>query len=248
MQRSRKHTAATGGATIIGLHVALLSFACNGPSGQFYLVQNQVPSAGCVIPAGEGALYRGEGVLDVRVPVTESDGAYLLFPLLKGDGVEPNRIALRGFEVDLHFVDGSPEVGDFFAGLGADPSTEALVRYQSPWSGSVPPGGGTATAATSAFPAETARRLRDADLLRDGSYARVNALVRAFGDKLDGRIKSDVFTYPIRVCDGCLINRITTCPASAPVLKGGVCNPAQDVPVDCCTQGVDLVCPASSAP
>jgi hypothetical protein len=239
---------------LMGLHAVLLFVACNGPSGQFYVVQNQVPNAGCVIPAGEGALYKGEGILDIRVPVTASDGAYLLFPLLKndlpvsGDGVEPNRIALAGFEVDLRFVDGPSEAGDFFAQLAADPSTEALVRYQSPWSGSVSPGGGTTTAVTAAFPGDTARRLRDTDILRDGSYARVDALVRAFGNKLDGRIKSDVFTYPIRICDGCLINRITTCPASPPILTGGVCNPGQDAPVDCCTQGVDLICPAPSAP
>ncbi len=72
--------------------------------------------------------------------------------------------------------------------------------------------------------------------------------MRAFGNKLGGQIKSDVFTYPIRICDGCLINSITTCPATGPVLQGGVCNPSQDAPVDCYTAGTDLICPATSAP
>ncbi len=228
---------------------------CGGPNGQFYVVHNQVPGAGCVIPADKGGVYQGEGVLDIRVPSFGSDGAYVLFPLLQNDlpvegqgGVEPNRIALAGFEVDVRFVGGSAAASDFFAGLLADPSTEALMRYQSPWSGSIDPGGGVTAAATSAFPVETARRLRDGDILADGTQARIEAKVRAFGNKLGGRITSDVFTYPIRICDGCLINSVTTCPAKGPVLQGGVCNPGQDALVDCCTLGADLICPATGAP
>lgn len=239
-----------------GLVVALAGLslaACGGPTGQFYVLHNQVPTAGCVIPADKGALYQGEGVLDVRVP-TSSDAAYLLFPLLENDlpaegqsGVEPNRIALSSFQVDVHFIDGSAEVGAFFAGLAGDPATAALLRYQTPWSGSVVPGGGTTAATTSAFPAAAARLLRDSNLLRDGSYARVEAKVRAVGSKLDGHITSDTFTYPIRICDGCLINSITACPVTGPVLKGGICNVGQDTPVDCCTEGAELICPATGA-
>ena len=245
---------ATVMAVMATLAAALSQSACSGPSGQFYVVHNQVPSAGCVIPAGDSGLYQGEGVLDVRVPTT-SDAAYLLFPLLRNDlpaegegGVEPNRIALAGFEVDVAFVDGNAAAGDFFSGLAADSATQALVRYQSAWSGSVAPAGGMTTAITGIIPAALAQRLRDANILADGSTLRVDARVRAFGDKLGGRIKSDPFTYPIRICDGCLINRVTTCPASGPILKGGVCNPGQDSAVDCCTQGGDLICPATSAP
>jgi hypothetical protein len=227
---------------------------CGGPTGQFYVVHNQVPSAGCVIPASKDAPYQGDGVLDVRVPSLRSDTAYLLFPLLENDlsadgagGVEPNRIALGGFEVDVAFVDGSAAAADFFATIGADPSLTALLHYQTPWSGSVDPAGGTTSTSTGVFPAETARRLRDGNVLGDQGYARVSANVRAFGDTLGGGITSDVFRYPIRICDGCLINSVTACPATGPVLAGGVCNPGQDAPVDCCTQGTDLVCPATTS-
>lgn len=220
------------------------------------MVQNQIPSDGCVVPATEGAIYRGEGVLDVRVPSSSgSDAGYLFFPLLKNDlpveaddGPEPNRIALGGFEIDVRFVDGPSGTAELFGALAADPSTLALLRYQAPWSGSLTPGGGTAAATTSAIPAELVQRLRDSDLLHDAAPVRVNALVRAFGSKQGGSIKSDVFTYPIRICDGCLINSTTACPASGTILKGSACNPAQDSAVDCCTQGADLICPATSAP
>lgn len=243
-------------AALAVLACGVASPGCSGPGGQFYVVQNQVAGAGCTIPADKGALYQGEGTLDVRVPTTR-DAAYLLFPLLQNDlpvegdmGVEPNRIALSGFEVDLRLVTGSQMAADFFASLAADPASvdAALLRYQSPWSGSVAPGGGVTAASTSVFSAELARRLRDGNVLANGSEIRVAAQVRAVGNKVSGRIKSDVFTYPIRVCDGCLINSITSCPATSAVLKGGVCNAGQDAPVDCCTQGADLVCPASTAP
>jgi hypothetical protein len=236
------------------LTAGTVTVACGGTTGQFYVVQNQVPGPGCVIPTTKGGLYQGSGVLDVRVPAA-SDAAYLLMPLLQNDlpaeddmGAEPNRIALTGFEVDIRFVDGSGPAGEFFAQLAADPGTAALLHYQTAWSGSVAPGGGNTAAMTTAFPAETARRLRDSKILADGSLVRVNAQLRAAGRKLTGGVKSDVFTYPIEICDGCLIHSVTTCPAAGAVLKGGICNPGQDAPVDCCTQGADLLCPATAAP
>jgi hypothetical protein len=229
---------------------------CGGPAGQFYVVQNQLPGAGCAIPAGKAAVYQGEGVLDIRVPSTHGDTAYLLFPLLKNDlpaegqgGGEPNRIALGGFEIDIAFVDGSDAARDFFATLLADPAQSALLRYQAPWSGSVDPAGGTTAAATNAFPAETARLLRANGVLADpaSNRAHVDVKIRAFGQTQSGGIKSDVFRYPLQICDGCLINSITSCPAKGPVLQGGMCNPGQDAMVDCCTAGADLICPATSA-
>jgi len=238
-------------ATVCGLAFD----GCGGPTGEFFILHIQVPAEGCVIPADRNAPYKGEGVLDVRVPTPRPDIAYELFPLLENDltsegqgGVEPNRIALAGFDVDINFVDGSDAARAFFESLALDPSTQALLHYQVPWSGSVDPAGGTTSTSTNAFPAETARRLRDSGVLTDGSVALVDAKVRAFGHKLAGSITSDVFTYPIQVCDGCLINSMTTCPASGHVLQGGICNPGQDGLVDCCTRGTDLICPATSAP
>jgi len=212
-----------------------------------------VAGPGCTIPASAGGLYVGQGTLDVRASAGSGTG-YLLFPLLKNDlpgegmgGVEPNRIALDGFDIDLRMMDGPPEAMEYFATLAADPVTAALLRYREPWSGSVDPGGGTTAAITVAFPAEAARLLRASNTLGDGGGARVEVQVRATGRTLSGSLRSDPFKYPVRICDGCLINSISACPAKAPVLQGGVCNPGQDAPVDCCTEGADLICPATSA-
>ena len=40
---------------------------CGQPPDQFIIVQNQVPTAGCVIPTTRGSLYRATGTLDVSL-------------------------------------------------------------------------------------------------------------------------------------------------------------------------------------
>ena len=239
-----------GAACLLAIAVG----GCGQPAGQFFVVQNQSPESGCTIPTGTAGTYQGEGTLDIRVPAS-SDAAYTLFPLLENDlpaagagGPEPNRIALSGFEVEIVFVDGNAASAAAFAAIAADSSTAGLMHFQTPWSGSVAPGGGRTSAGTSAFPAGVAIRLRDSGALSDHSYARVTANVRAHGSTQSGGVTSDVFKYPIRVCDGCLINSITSCPSTTAVLTGGACGPGQDAPVDCCTQGTALICPATTVP
>jgi hypothetical protein len=233
----------------------LVTSGCNGPLGQFFILHNQVPEKGCVIPADKAAPYQGQGVLDLRVPSTSSEAAYLLFPLLQNDlpvdlegGASANRIALTGFDVDLAAVAGSDAFRGFFAAAATDPERVALVEYRVPWSGSLDAGGGNTSAMTNAFPVETALRLRESGALADGSTGIVDARVRARGRTLAGAMTSDTFSYPIRVCDGCLIHHIGACPLTAPVLTGGICNPGQDSAVDCCMDGATLICPATVAP
>ena len=251
---SARHATFATTLTTVCVAVCVLG-GCNGPAGEFYVVHNQVPSAGCVVPADKSAAYLGEGVLDVRVPSRAGDAAYILFPLLQNDlpadgtdGVEPNRIALDLFDIYLSLADGPGAVADLFATLEGDAATAALLHYQAAWSGSVDPGGGNTAAATNAFPAATAQRLAEANALPDGAEAHVVAKVRAHGQRVGGGITSDAFSYPIRICDGCLIHQVTACPTSGAVLQGGVCNPGQDTAVDCCMQGTQLICPATTGP
>jgi hypothetical protein len=228
---------------------------CNTPEGQFFILHNQVPLAGCLIPADKSAAYQGEGVLDLRVPSAQPDAAYLFFPLLQNDlpvdeegDASANRITLTGFDVDLAAESGPDAFRAFFDSAVLDPERVGLVRYRVPWSGSVDAGGGNTSATTNAFPVETALRLRESGALADGSTGFVTAKIRATGRTLGGTRTSDTFSYPIRVCEGCLIHRIDSCPLSAPVLSGGICNPGQDSAVDCCMDGATLTCPATVAP
>ncbi|HEY6826557.1 MAG TPA: hypothetical protein VI259_06860, partial [Gemmatimonadaceae bacterium] len=87
---------------IVGSLAACL-VGCGTPPGAFIIVQNQVPNPDCTIPATKGALYNGDGFVDLSVAT-----GYELFPLLENDfpgpqagqTVDGNRIALSGFDIE----------------------------------------------------------------------------------------------------------------------------------------------------
>ena len=228
---------------------ALASAGCGLPPHQFFIVQDQVPSAGCVINT-DAMLYRGQGVLDVRLVSGTASEAYGVFPLVRNDLPAPaageastNSIELDGFDVDVEPVGTLPAATD---ALMQSLAGGNLVHFRLPWSGVLEPGGGLKAAHVAAIHAELARRIRDAgDLRASGSYIELAARIRVSGDR-SGSVESDPFTFPIRVCDGCLIASVQSCPLSAaPANPGNVCNVAQDDAVDCCLDGGTLTCPAS---
>jgi hypothetical protein len=223
----------------------LLLAGCDSPPNQFFVVHNQAPTAGCLITADRSAPYIGEGVLDVRLVDSSAVNAYLLFPLLQnslppaGDGqIEPNRIALRGFDVDiLEPIDAPQGIRDLFF-------DNPMLHFREPWSGSVEPGGGLTASSVNIIPAQLARDIRATQELPGVSHLQLRVQVRARGERSTGQVESDPFLYPIKICDGCLIARNEPCPfSSATTRTGNACNTAQDSSVDCCTIGDSLICP-----
>ncbi len=235
-----------------GFALGLLLSGCGLPPHQFFIVQNQVPQAGCVIST-ETTLYRGQGVLDVRLVSSAASEAYAVFPLVRNDLPAPaagetsqNSIELQGFDVDIVPMGTQPAATD---ALLTSLEGGNLTHFRLPWSGVLEPGGGLRATTVAAISGELARRLRDTgDLRATGSYLQLGARIRVAGDR-SGAVESDPFLFPIRVCDGCLIGRLESCPlSSAPANTGNVCNVAQDDVVDCCTTGNNLTCPAAVAP
>src|SRR5687768_9686918 len=119
--------------------------ACSGSTDdQFFIVQNQVPEPGCVIPAGRSATYRGSGTLDLSLVNDSTPFAYQLHPLLQNDfpaegegEVEPNRLVLRGFSVEVTLPRDAPaDLVKLFGQLRAGKDAGLLV-YREAWSGSV---------------------------------------------------------------------------------------------------------------
>ncbi|HVR60921.1 MAG TPA: hypothetical protein VMU50_03430 [Polyangia bacterium] len=222
---------------------------CGLPPHQFFIVQDQVPTAGCVVTT-DTTLYRGGGLLDVRLVSSTASEAYGVFPLVRNDLPAPadgesaqNSIELDGFDVDVEAIGTLPAATD---ALMQSLAGGNLVHFRLPWSGVLEPGGGVRAAHVAAIHAELARRIRDTgDLRAAGSYIELGARIRVSGDR-SGNVESDPFTFPIRVCDGCLIGSVQSCPlAAAPANPGNVCNVAQDDVVDCCVTGDALTCPAS---
>ena len=66
--------------------------------------------------------------------------------------------------------------------------------------------------------------------------------VRARGTTLVSSVRSDAFTYPIELCDGCLMIDQGACPATA--VAGNTCYVGQDSSTGCCEQNGSLFCPS----
>lgn len=230
----------------------LALLGCDLPPHQFFIVQDQVPEAGCVVNT-TSTKYRGEGVLDVHLVASTATDGYLVFPLVRNDLPAPaagetsqNSIELRGFDVDIVPIGSLPSATD---ALLTSLQSDTLMHFRLPWSGVLEPGGGVRAAHVAAVSGELARRIRDTgDLRAAGTFIQIGARIRVAGDR-SGSVESDPFLFPIRVCDGCLIGRVDNCPlATAPANVGNVCNLAQDDVVDCCISGSTLTCPATVAP
>jgi hypothetical protein len=249
-------TTVAGGA-VLGA-IALLAGCSGTPPGEFIIVQNQVLGSDCTVPATLGGIYRGEGVLDVRL--IGASGGYQLYPLLQnnfpppggGQNVDANRIALSGFDVDVEAGPAPGAIGDLitsYRNVAANPTpsagdlaNEALVHYSTLTSGSVASGGGNTASGVEVFPAELAQKIRDMAVLSTTNRYWVMTSVRARGNSLVGGVRSDAFKYPIELCDGCLIFNQGTCPVAS--VMGNSCDPGQDDGTSCCEISGSLVCPA----
>jgi hypothetical protein len=230
--------------------LALLAGCSGTPPGLFIIVQDQVPDANCTIPATLGAVYRSQGLLDVRL----SDG-YWLFPLLQNDfpgpsggtDVDANRIALSGYDVDVELAPGAPDspITTLLGGLRGDGASapDPLVQYSTLTSGSVASGGGNTASSVRVFPGELAKMIRDMGVLSPLNHYWVMTSVRARGGNLGiGKVSSDAFKFPLELCDGCLIVDEGVC--SSETTPGNACNLGQDQQVGCCELAGQLICPA----
>jgi len=235
--------------------LALSVAACGRVPGQFEIVQNQVPQAGCLIDTSE-TLYRGDGTLDLALVQPGSLAAYIIFPLLKNNlpastgGPDPNQIEVDSFAVDI----GRSKFGSLPAGVqalfdsleraGPGSPEYALLHYSSPWSLTIP-SGGKAAAHVAGFPIDLAARVAATGAVGVSRTSMlVNIKVRAFGKTNTQSMESDPLDYPVYVCNGCLVANVLTCPfPSAAPNEGNPCNISQDNFVDCCSLNGELICP-----
>jgi len=234
---------------VFGPLAASPMLACGQPPNQFFIVQNQVEEAGCVITTAQSP-YRSRGHMDVRLIQKNAIFGYLAFPLVKNDlpqesgsAAQQNRIALSSFVVDIEAIGPPPaRIADLMANLEA--SSPELLHFRQPTSGSVSPGGGLTATSLTAIGADLARRIRETGELKSVPYLQLGARIKAVGRRGTGEIESDAFLFPIDVCDGCLVAQVAGCPfTTAPINMGNACNVAQDGFVDCCTMGDSLICP-----
>jgi hypothetical protein len=233
----------------------LILAACGRVPGQFEILNDQIPQVsgtGCIIPVDPG-MYSGEGKLDISIVRGDFESAYFVFPLIennlpaaKGTSIDPNEIQLTGFQVDVRSLDPMhtpAAVQAVFDGAGA------FAHYQVPWSGGIASGGGQLSAAVAAFPVELAQAVAGAGNFGVQPSLTVDLQVAVLGTTNSGQhMTSDPFHFPVQLCSGCLVANKLPCPyTTVPTNLGNGCNPAQDDPIDCCTDSGALVCPPTVA-
>jgi hypothetical protein len=233
--------------------LAGLLSSCSDDDGRFFIVQNQVPLAPCTVTT-ERNIYSGEGLMDVALVRGDAAFGYDLFPLLQNDlpasglagSPEPNRLFVRAFRVRVEPGAGAPAaLVQLFDRLSSTDQSRPLVEFQNPWAGTINPGGGLMAAGVGVVPGELARQIRAMRILDTTPTVPLIVRVRAVGQRQDGEVESKEFVFPIKACQGCLIANMRPCPY-APTFRGNGCNVAQDAMVDCCSAGVELICPATA--
>ena len=232
----------------------LVFAACGRVPGQFEILNDQIPQVsgtGCIIPVDPG-MYSGEGKLDISIVRGDFESAYFVFPLIENNlpssssnsSIDPNEIQLSGFQIDITPI-GAPAPASIQPLFDGGP----LVHYQVPWSGGIKSGGGQLSAIVAAFPVALAQSMVAAGGIGSAPSLTVDLNIQALGTTNNGtHMQSDPFHYPVEICSGCLVASVAPCPvAAAPANVGNTCNPAQDLPVDCCTDNGALICPPTVA-
>ncbi len=254
--RSMPRLTLSGPHLLVAVTFSLGFAACGRTPGQFEILNDQVPiisGGGCAIPVNP-TVYQGEGTLDLSIVRADFGSAYFVFPLIENNlpsssngSLDPNEIQLSGFQIDIKPIGAPPpaSIQDVFNKNEGG----ALVHYQIPWSGGIKSGGGQLSAAAAAFPVGLAQQLVAAGGISTEPSLTVDLQIQALGKTNSGlSMQSDPFEFPVQVCNGCLVANVAPCPyAAAPANPGNSCNPAQDVPVDCCTDNGALLCPPTVA-
>ena len=209
--------------------------ACVDAAESIQILQNQVAGEGCVVGTDKST-FQARGRIDVN-----ATGGYLFTPLVENSAVSSQsatrRVFVEGANVDIEFPGGEFSTDDFDA---------ALVSFKKPFSGSIDPGASN----TFAFEVISKKLLDDMATagLAEGSPVEVIAKVEIVGTMDGSGLSSNVFSYPIEVCNGCLTNVVGDCtdlPTELEIRTGGTCQTLQDGVLDCCVKSDETMsCPA----
>ena len=223
---------------LLGLVFAM---GCTEGGKSILILQNTIPGDGCELSTSL-AKFRSSGIIDVQ-----SNTGYLFSPVIQNVAVEEQtpvhfRIAvIEGANVELSFEEGLLDAGQLA-------NISQFVNFSVRFSGVIQPNGGNTTFQFEILPKPVldaiAPRLVDA-----AARTRVRADVEVFGEMSNRTVKSNIYSYWIDVCNGCMTVDNGPCselPTGFTPSPGGECNPLQDVFLDCCTRtGLPPLCPAA---
>lgn len=226
------------------LCLAVVSSACTDAGAVLIILQNQVPDDGCTISGGAGTLFRSRGIIDVNSP-----GGYLFTPVVQnvavGNRDDPSEhlVMVQGGDVEILFPEG-------FSGTENIPDT----LFTTPFSGPISPDGSTTSFGFEVLTRNFLQGVKGTGNLdvSGSNFVTLIAKVSIYGQMDGGTVQSEEFSYPIDVCDSCLIDDFGPCEPT-PDGYTGVSFPClghiQDVLHQCCRDGGGaLRCPGPGGP
>lgn len=192
-------------------------FGCADNDSSLFIRGVMVPSQECSFePSGSASLWT-RGVLDVAFNDVYFAGLLIGNQLLpRGDPnklrTETARILVRGAVVQVNTA----------AGQNLAEYTTNATGFADPARGEAPGWGVSMVALT------PSGLLSRGDVADNDSWSELNIAVSVFGDTLGGdEIESNTFTFPLFVCDGCLLD------CSTATTGTGVCPVTEDLPTSC---------------
>jgi hypothetical protein len=189
---------------------------------------------------------------------SKSSQGYLLTPLNQsrvtssgagsGASVDPSTrtIYLKAANIDLEVKAASVEHAD---GSFSNPTVTIpsnLAKQSSLFSAALQPAG-SVNVAFEILPVQTLRAIEQAVAAAPTDRFRVEVLatVTIVGELNGDDQSAQPFTYPVTVCNDCVVHNVGKCPMTGVPRIGNACNIFQDGDVDCCVDDNNLlVCPA----
>lgn len=236
--------------TFLSLALGLGACVADNADSGLIVLRAATPDSDCrFAPGGDTFMTRGH--------IQSNAGGYLIAPevrndlaLIEGESVSAKTILVNGARVEIEII------GDLFSDAEkAALAEEGLTRFEAPFSGSVEPNGSTATLPFELVPIPLLRRIgaRLPAATEEDPFPSVllDAQLRIIGTRRGADVESNLFHFPVDVCEDCLVRDLGQCvdlPSGQEVSTGGACQPLQDGVLDCC-HGIDpddleVNCPA----
>lgn len=231
--------------------IALSACANQGDEG-FIVLNNTAVTTTCALTGDPAQPFIAHGEI-----YSKSPEGYVLTPLIQsrvqssgagsGATVDPTTrtVYLKGANVSLELKAVSIERAD---GSFATPMTTYTEKHSALFSAALPPSG-SVNVAFELIPVQTLRAIEAATgaAATDRMRAEVLATVTIIGELNGDEQSAQPFTFPVTVCNDCVVHNAGTCPIAGTPRVGNPCNTYQDGDVDCCTDADGaLVCPATT--
>jgi hypothetical protein len=234
--------------------VALIGCVENGDEG--FIIRNNTASAvgatACQLTGEASQPFTSHGMVNSHSPM-----GYILTPLVQSRVTAPAgqelartvqltgaTVTLAPVAVSIQHMDGSFATGTVPALTGADATFDTL------FSGAVSPGGSTNVNFVLVPPSTIFRLMAGVGgAATDKIHIEVQSTIVMHGTLAGDKQDAAPFSYPLTVCNDCVVVDNGTCPLIVdPIRPGDACNPFQDGIVDCCHDQADnLICPGPKA-